>query len=254
MVVDDQEDSADRARQTASSLTQYPGVLGLKLNAKTKEKALRTLVCAANRTDQRVHLLNMTNSEELSLLDPVKGRVNATAAVTPHHLFLSENDVVHTPLPICEERDRRSLWAAIKKGRLDCIASDHRVHAQSGVPHAPGTELLFSLMLSAVNAGRLSLEQFVSLCSTAPAEIFGLSTKGKIEVGFDADLVLFKERGLNTLAPENLLSSAGWSPYQDKTMAPKPDMVFVSGSVVAEGGMRTGQDPNGQWIGAEYCA
>ena len=94
----------------------------------------------------------------------------------------------------------------------------------------------------------------MSLCSTAPAEIFGLSTKGKIEVGFDADLVLFKERGLNTLAPENLLSSAGWSPYQDKTMAPKPDMVFVSGSVVAEGGMRTGQDPNGQWIGAEYCA
>ena len=249
MVVDDKEHAERLTHHTASSLAKYQGIIGLKLNTPTEEQGLRDFVNAVTTTEKKVHLLNLTRSEELSVLDPVKGSVPATAAVTPHHLFLSENETFETPLPVCAEQDRRSLWAAVQKGRLHCIASDHHIEAHDGFPYVPGTELLFSLMMSAVHAGRISLEQFVSLCCTAPSEIFGLHGKGKIEPGFDADLVLFSEGGVNRVQPEMLLSSAGWSPYQYKEMAPKPDMVLVSGAIVAEQGTLTGTAPNGRWVG-----
>jgi dihydroorotase len=137
----------------------------------------------------------------------------------------------------------------VKRGRVDCIASDHHPGA-AGAPGVPGAELLFPLMLSAVRYGRLSLELLVSLCSESPARIFGLSAKGRIARGFDADLVLFSEGEVTRVAEAELVSGAGWSPYADREAAPKPDLVMVGGRIVARKGKLVAERPSGRPLGA----
>ena len=238
--------------QDAEQFGNYPGVLGMKLQTATEEGRLRSLLGAVQPKDKKVHILNLSRTEELNVLDPVRGEVPATAGVTPHHLFLSEDESdIEAPerIPLCAERDRRSLWTAVKRGRLSCIASDHHFHTSDGEKSVPGSELVFSLMMSAVHSGRLSMERFVSLCCESPADIFGLDNKGYVEKGRDADLVLFTEGSIGTVDDKMLLSTAGWSPYSKRDAAPKPELVIVGGNLVAQHGELIGDNPTGKWLG-----
>ncbi|MBX2798730.1 MAG: dihydroorotase family protein [Myxococcales bacterium] len=228
-----------------------PGVLGVQIQDGVAEDAAAVLEVARS-CERPMHMVHLSTAAELDLIDPVRGDLPLTAGVTPHHLFLSEDDddaVVVSQPPVRPEHDRRTLWTAVKRGRLDCIASDHHPSPFGGdTPGVPGTELLFPLMLSAVKYGRLSLELLVSLCSESPARIFDLPRKGRIVKGADADLVLFSEGEVTRVGVSDLVSSAGWSPYLEREAAPKPDMVFVAGQLVAEGGRVVDGRPTGRHL------
>ena len=66
--------------------------------------------------------------------------------------------------------------------------------------------------------------------------------------GADADLVLFSEGEVSRVGPADLVSSAGWSPYLHREAAPKPDMVFVAGQLVAQNGQVSSGDPVGRHV------
>jgi dihydroorotase len=228
-----------------------PGVLGAQLDDPDPEasEAILTFVRSLSRA---LHLLHLSTAAELSLIDPVRGDLPVTAGCTPHHLFLSTDDDdairVHTHPPVRPENDRKTLWTAVKRGRLDCIASDHHPLPWADHDGVPGTELFLPLLLSAVRYGRLSLEMLVSLCCESPARIFGLAKKGTITRGADADLVLFSEGEMTRVAVGDLVSGAGWSPYVDREAAPKPDLVLVRGVVVAERGQTVARRPTGRIV------
>lgn len=229
------------------------GVFGVRLTYQDRTgPGIGLLVDAARERDKHVHLVHLSTAEELQVLDPVRGHAPVTAGVTPHHLFLSADTVqpvIRTVPPVRPEMDRRTLWTAMKRGRLDCVASDHHptpLDKEDG--GVPGAELLFPLMLSAVKYGRLSLEMLVSLCSEAPARIFGLERKGHISRGADADLILFSEGELTKVDDQLLLSSAGWSPYLERETAPKPDLVIVGGRITARSGQLVGEAPGGTHV------
>lgn len=227
-----------------------PGVLGVQLAEPDGDDAGRVLTIARDRA-RAIHLVHLSTAAELNLIDPVRGDLPVTAGCTPHHLFLStdEADAIHvrTRPPVRPEHDRRTLWTAVKRGRLDCIASDHHPVSADG-QGVPGAELLFPLMLSAVRYGRLSLELLVGLCSESPARIFGLERKGRIAKGADADLVLFAEGEVTRVGEGDLVSGAGWSPYVHREAAPKPDMVMVGGRIVARRGKLVAEAPTGKGI------
>jgi dihydroorotase len=209
---------------------------------------------AARDHDRPIHLVHLSTAVELDLIDPVRGDLPVTAGVTPHHLFLSTDDIdnpIKTHPPVRAEQDRRTLWTAVKRGRLDCVASDHYPSASVDDNGVPGSELLFPLMLSAVKYGRLSLELLVSLCSESPARIFGLANKGRIVKGADADLVLFSEGEITRVQQTALMSGAGWSPYLDREAAPKPDVVIVNGEIAARMGELVLKKPNGRLVTLE---
>ena len=255
MLVDEEPEPFGVRPDEINAFNGHPSVLAMSLPNITQEKGIRTLLGSFKDAEKKVHMLHMTTQEELQLLDPVRGNVAVTGGVTPHHLFLSEDEVdVHAPrfsnTNVCAEQDRRGLWAAVKRGRMNCISSSHS--PLTADPHGiPGSELLFSLMMSAVNSGNLTLERLVSLCCEAPAKIFNLETKGKIEKGMDADLVLFCEGVMNRIESGDLLSSASWSPYLNKEMAPKPELVIVAGEPICQGGSLIPDTPSGRWIGSE---
>jgi len=202
--------------------------------------------------DLHVHIVHLSTAEELQLLDPVRGDIPVTAGITPHHLFLSDEvegaQNIHTNPPVRPEHDRRTLWTALKRGRLDCVASDHHANTDPNTLGIPGVEMLFPLLLSAVKYGRLSLELLVALCSESPSKVFGLPSKGRIERGADADLVLFAEGEVVRADEASLLSSAGWSPYIGREIAPKPDMVLIGGQLVAQRGQIVADKPAGKYL------
>lgn len=243
---------------TTSKVLEYldhPGVLGLQL-APLLDRPEDRRQLVHQIASRSVHLLHLSTADELQLLDPVHGETQLTASVTPHHLFLNDSDTellngATTSPPPRPETDRRTLWTAVKRGRLDCLASDHHP-TPAGTAHIgiPSAELLLPLLLASVHKGRISLERMVELCSEAPARVFGLSSKGQIATGFDADLVLFTEGQIDRVDAPALLSGAGWSPYADREVAPKPDIVLIGGQVVARRGFVVGEAPCGRAVRA----
>jgi dihydroorotase len=93
-------------------------------------------------------------------------------------------------------------------------------------------QTLVPIMLDHVNAGRLSLIRFVDLTSAGPARLFGIAGKGRIAVGYDADLTVVDLKRRETITNRWVASRAGWTPYDGETVTGWPVGTFVRGSQV----------------------
>ena len=218
---------------------------------KAAVEALKTLIALVKETGRPVHLLSLSTAGELNLLDPIRGDIPLTSQVMPSHLFLSVEtsgalkDLIKVDPPIRGELDRRALWAAIKRGRIDMFASGHLplMEEQKQVPYwevpggIPGVEMLFPLLMNAVKHGRLGLERMVEMCCEAPARIFGLEGKGHLQEGADADLILFAEGDTQKLKRPLDHSDSGWTPYVGREVGLMPQLVMIAGKVVARSGV-----------------
>jgi dihydroorotase len=80
-----------------------------------------------------------------------------------------------------------------------------------------------------VNAGRLSLARFVDLTSHGPQRIFGLRGKGRIAVGYDADLTIVDMKRRETITNAQQASRCGWTPYNNVTVTGWPVGTFLRG-------------------------
>ncbi len=245
----------DEGEATAERIDRWRTVPGLlALHWRADDAPPTHLLDAVRERASPAHLYALASNHQLDWLDPVRHDVSLTSTVTLPHLFLSADEsdastVVADP-PLRSEQERRTLWTATKRGRLDCVASHHHVDPKRGVA---GSEVLLPLMLHAAQTGRLSLEQVVDLCCEGPARLFGLSAKGRVRKGFDADLVLFSESSSRRIEPHHLLSR-GESPYVGREAASKPDLVFVGGQLVAESGQLVGEHPVGRALAAGRAA
>ena len=105
------------------------------------------------------------------------------------------------------------------------LGSDHAPHTleekAKPYPASPsgmtGVQTLVPVMLDHVNAGRLSLQRFVDLTSAGPARLFDIACKGRIAVGYDADLTVVDLKRSETITNEWIASRAGWTPYDGMT-------------------------------------
>ena len=95
-----------------------------------------------------------------------------------------------------------------------------------------GVQTLVPLMLDQVNAGTLSLERFVDLSSHGPARIFNIARKGRIAVGYDADLTIVDMKRRETITNDWVKSRAGWTPYDGVTVTGWPVGTIVRGNTV----------------------
>ena len=101
------------------------------------------------------------------------------------------------------------------------LGSDHAPHtleekskSYPATPSGmPGVQTLVPVMLDHVNAGRLSLARFVDLTSAGPQRIFGIAGKGRIAVGYDADLTIVDLKAERVIDNEWIGSKCGWTPF-----------------------------------------
>ncbi len=211
--------------------------------------SVKRVAALARKYKRRVHFCHLTTGPEVQAakagsgrFQPAPGRRGAgqfmhTVEVSPHHLFLSAADlprlkgwgIVHPPLR--ERAAVASLWRNLKK--VDCIASDHAPHLpedkNAGAAGFPGVQTMVPLLLHAVQGGKLKLEEAVRLFSVGPAEAFDLTRKGRIAVGYDADLIVYNPADHWNVSLSDLRSKAGWSPYEGWRLRGKILGVFLRG-------------------------
>lgn len=221
------------------------------------------------------YLAHLTCRETLEMVRAARRRGQAIYAETcPQYLFLSQDDYerpgfegakfVLSP-PLRDKTNWDVLWQALADGELQAVSTDHcpwyyetqKVCGRNSfarIPNgAPGIETRIPLLFSeGVGKGRLSLQQFVRVCATDPARLFGLyPRKGTIAVGSDADLVVYDAQKEVTLSVKTLHQHVDYCPYEGHVVHGYPSMVLLRGKIIVDDGRFTGDAGQGQFIAAE---
>ncbi|WP_269465140.1 amidohydrolase family protein [Agarivorans gilvus] len=164
--------------------------------------------------------------------------------------------------PLRASAELNKLWQGLSDGSIDVVATDHCSFTwrEQKQPHhndftrcpngIPGVELRMPLLFSeGVMKGRLSLSQFVSLTSYQPAKLFGLyPQKGCLELGADADLVIFDPQQSVSINDDTTHDACDYSPYSGLSCQGWPVMTFSRGALVSLNGQFTGQEGAGRFI------
>ncbi len=202
------------------------------------------LVRIARKTGKRIHVLHISTKEEITFLADHKDV--ASVEVTPHHLTLDET--AYTRLgtyaqmnpPVRDAEHREGIWQGVANGVADILGSDHAPHTRAEkekpYPSSPsgmtGVQTLVPIMLDHVNAGRLSLQRFVDMTSHGPNRLFNLARKGRVAVGYDADLTIVDMNRTETITNDWVASKAGWTPYDGVSVKGWPVGTIIRGNTV----------------------
>ncbi len=213
------------------------------------------LVRLARETGCRVHVVHVSAAESLPLLREARAAgVPITAETCPHYLVFEAEGIGRGATafkcapPIRERAHREALWAALRDGTLDLIATDHspclpemKLPAEGDVLRAWGGIASLELALPAVwteaQLRGVSLPDLARWMSAAPARLAGLEEcKGAIAVGHDADLVAFDPDAIGLVEPAKLHQRHPITPYAGRTLCGRVVAVWLRGSAVVRDG------------------
>ena len=205
--------------------------------------ATKLSVELAHKTGHRLHILHLTSGIEADYLNDhctlpsmADGYPIITTEVLPQHLTFDETDVdehgvrLQMNPPIRYAKDREILWQRLVDGTIQCIATDHAPHTleakSKGFPEAPsgmpGVETSLPVMLNYVNQGRCSLEDVTRWMSTNVADCYQMIGKGKLEVGYDGDVVLVDMNYCAVVEDKNCWARVGWNPFSGRELTGWP--------------------------------
>lgn len=196
--------------------------------------------------EHHTHILHVSSRTELPLLK--SPFLSSEACV--HHLLLNTNDydtlgtLVQMNPSLKDPEDNVALWAALRDGTIQVIATDHAPHTilEKAVPYPkspsgmPGVQTMLTLLLNEVAAGSVTIEEVVRWTSTNPARIWDIANKGAIIEGYDADLVLVDLKASRVIRREDQASKCGWTPWEGRTTTGWPTHTFVLGQLAMEHG------------------
>jgi dihydropyrimidinase len=224
-------------------------------------EALERMCRLSEYTGARLMLFHVSTREGIDVVRAARVRgVPVSAETCTHYLFQTE-EILDRPdgakflcsPPQRGPADRDALWAALGRGDLQLVTSDHapyRMDETGKFLHGrdapfdriangqPGLELRLPLLFDAMVArGRLDVARFVELTSTAPARLFGLPQKGRMAVGADADIVVWDPDSRRVL-PEALHDNTGYNPFAGAEVTGRIALVLRRGvRVVADGAL-----------------
>ncbi|HEX6655246.1 MAG TPA: dihydropyrimidinase [Candidatus Limnocylindria bacterium] len=235
-------------------------------------EATHRAIALGRAADASVYVVHLSCADALAEVVAAKARGWPVYAETcPHYLTRTdaayeaddEAEVIKSLIspPLRAESDRQALWLGLARGGLDLVATDHvpdRLAVEKAVPAppfpqisngAPGIETLLSLTWSAgVGAGRLTAERLVDVLATTPARLFGMPSKGAVEVGRDADLVLFDPNASRTVRQADLHHTSDFTPYEGVAVRGAVRSVLLRGQPVIRDGEFVGTRGAGRFL------
>jgi dihydroorotase len=227
----------------ASARLGLPGI-----SSASEEVMVARDIALAEELGARVHIAHISTAGGVALVSQAKGRgVRVSAEATPHHLLLTDEDLRRADPdfkmnpPLRSASDAAALVEGLRTGVIDVIASDHAPHTAAekarGFREAPfgivGLETAVSLILDRlVAAGVIPIGRFVELFSTHPARLLGLTAKGRISAGADADLTILDLHRPFTVDRSAFASKGRNTPFDGWRLTGGPVMTIVGGRIV----------------------
>jgi dihydroorotase len=203
----------------------------------------RRLMALARKTGRPAHILHVSTAEELNYLKDF--RDVCTVEVLLNHL--TQTDEAYDRLggyavmnpPIRDARHMEAAWAAVADGTVDVVGSDHAPHSRAAKERPwpdcaaglTGVQTIVPLMLDHVSAGRLSLSRLVDLMCAGPARVYGVTGKGRLAAGSDADFTLVDMKKQRTIEESWIVSPCGWTPFAGHACTGWPVMAILRGEV-----------------------
>lgn len=205
-----------------------------------EEEKIDLIINVLKKYPRPVHICHIATRKELERVMRAKNlALKLTCGVTPHHLFLTENDTKHlNGLGIMKpslksKKDVNFLWKNL--GAIDCIESDHAPHtlteklSQNPPFGIPGLETTLSLLLTAMHDKKISLEDIIAKCHTNPANIFKLKTNNDTYIEIDANEKY-------EIKNENLFTKCKWTPFDGWKVYGKIRKVIIRNQLAFEDG------------------
>jgi carbamoyl-phosphate synthase/aspartate carbamoyltransferase/dihydroorotase len=227
------------------------------LVAHSEGRSMAAIILLAALYDRSVHISHVSLREEILLIRKAKeAGLRVTCEVTPHHLFLTEKDLSHIgegrgevrPI-LATAEDRDGLWENMEV--IDCFATDHAPHTlgekegDNPPPGFPGLETALGLLHTAVQEGRITVEQLVLRMHTNPKRIFGLPDQHETYVEIDPDQVW-------EVQAANMYSKSGWTPFEGMRIKGRVRHVTLHGQLAYREGEVVSLPGSGQDIAPAF--
>ncbi len=247
-------------------------------------EATRRAIYLAELAGAPLYVVHVSAKEALEEIKQAYGRGQAVYGETCSHYLVLDTDDLAKPgfegakyvcSPALRNKEHRdALWEAVDRKWLNAISSDHcgfdyenQKHMGAGpgksfadIPNgAPGLQNRLNILWTyGVCEGKISRSRLVDLYATMPARINGLTKKGRIEIGYDADLVVFDPDYEGIISVDNNLEGVDYSPYEGFTQKGRAETVLLRGIRIVDKGKYIGNKGDGRFVPGEpygyaYC-
>ncbi len=240
-------------------------------------EAVERVLALAETADAPVYIVHVSTQRGAEAIQRARQRQQRAYGETcPQYLVLDDScfdapgfegaKFVCSP-PLRKPADQQALWQALAAGVLQAVGTDHCPFFFEGVKDLgrpandwppftqipggiPGIESRLALLYNfGVRAGHLTLQQWVEVCSSGPARLFGLlPRKGLLEPGSDADIVIFDPEKRVVLSRAILHENVDYTPYEGLSLQGFPVMTLARGKILAREGDFVGGEPGGIFL------
>lgn len=213
------------------------------ISVHAEEEMIDKAIDLARKFRKPLYLCHLSKKSEVEKLRAAKKEgLKIYGEVAPHHLFLDSsmaNSLLIMKPELKSKEDNEALWLGIEDGTIDTIGTDHAPHTleekNSKTTYGiPGVENSLEMMLKELNK-KIDMKTLQKVMSENPAKIFGIAGKGKIEVGYDADLVVVDLNNKEIIKNEDVISKCAWTPYSGIVGGGKVLLTMVRGHIVYDG-------------------
>lgn len=231
-----------------------------------ENEAIELMIDLCRKYRCRVHIVHLSSAEALPMIEQAKADgLPLTVETCPHYLYFQADSIADGQTqykcapPIRERENQRQLWEALRNGLIDFIATDH----SPAPPHLKaldsgdfseawggiaGLQFLLPSFWTAAKKQGFGVEEISQLTSTKVATFLGLEKqKGKIAIGYDADLVIWNPDAQFSVTPEMIHHRHQVSPYIGEQLLGRVHQTYLAGKPVYDDGQFSKAQGNTIW-------
>ena len=241
--------------------------------AESELEAVERCIEMARASNVHLYVVHLSTSRAIDAIFIARNeQVSVMGETCPQYLILDQTQMLEADAitaaglvcspPLRDPSEKQLIWNAIKEGKIQSIGSDHcsfrlvplkekGLHDFRKVPGGlPGIELRYPMLYSqGVLDNKMSLQDWVNICSTQPAKIFGLyPQKGSLKIGSDADIVLFNPKKNFLVSQKTLHENVDYSPYNTMVLTGYPEMTIAKGKKLIENGKLSAPQHRGRFL------
>lgn len=239
-----------------------------------EEEAINRMICLATLADAPLFIVHVSTRRGAELVAKARAEgAKVFAETCPQYLALTRDDLnrpgqegaafICSP-PVRDHETQEALWTHIRRGTFDCITSDHAPYRMDAsgkfvngldAPYTkmgsgmPGVAMRLPYLFSeGVAKGRITLEEFVAFSAANPARLFGLTTKGRLHPGLDADIAIWNPAETKRVTVAAQHDNMDYSPFEGLEITGWPETVLTRGQAVIDRGTLAAKPGQGRFV------